>query len=996
MAPGTTAAAQPPTGARLLPSDLAPSNQHSASRLNPVEQIPLNPDQARRLAAMAMSAQGTVVKRGDTQVLQVAGEKIALPTPVKLSLGAVVVAQHTSGGQPVLLVAQTNAPSTTQRAAPPHIPTSLPGANLGAQPNPAANGTITASAITAGAVSVAATAAAPSSVNTASVGAATANPADGSSPKVAVSGPSVIAAVLAATLGTDKTASQMANRPVLQSGVASAPVGAAGAHASPKASSELSHRQALASHQQAGDLTAKLRGMVFAALTGKQAGSHGPTSTAQASAVNSTAINPTVGTSVQAVAAKTLSAATSAGPWTAGSMQSPNAPSTVTAAAKPAAAGNPSNSKLPAAAVSTANEARQGSAKSQSTMTAEPALRDFSQRPVQANLVAGRAAQARPILPQTINLAATSANEFSSFTAAATEKSGSLLEQLVSLSKARGRDYSQATVVLDNRSGNPTGPMPAKSLPLEISASALSAKPINTATVAAARLGLDSLTAQLTMPSASVRPTPANPAGAAAAANLISATPVSTAPAAGPASAAPATSSSTPVNPPASEGVNQLRLPLTSSQARAWPGVPGELVSAQIVQRDQATHIQVGTQRLELPNPTNLVMPRRSPMPVGNVPLMLDPQSDRPVLVLARQSQGGPMITSEPMNMSTRPNIVYVEGGAAGVRIEPEQARLLALREGQTVNAVVTQRRDGNVLLIGNQQVPLPARMNLPQGAIALMVSTVGSQQVLSVLDQNLGARLAQRADADARFARLLNFTGSFHLNRLFSPGNLGQIANQVGDANVQNQLQNVLLNSNNLSAGRLRLMVESMGLFGEREMLQGQPSQAVGLKSMLLNLRNLMQARLLDTTSISGAVDELEARQLDSLSQQAANRPGLSWVLPFADQWPVFIELHQEGGNGEQGGNGDSAWSVDMEIGLDEQTRLGANVRVNAQAELALRLWVPVPGLYQLAQDSRDRLEAMLIQQGLNLTALNIYPVARNANAMANSPASMGLKIHA
>ena len=78
------------------------------------------------------------------------------------------------------------------------------------------------------------------------------------------------------------------------------------------------------------------------------------------------------------------------------------------------------------------------------------------------------------------------------------------------------------------------------------------------------------------------------------------------------------------------------------------------------------------------------------------------------------------MLSPEGLNMMARPNTVYVEGAAAGVRVEPEQARLLGLRAGETINAVVTQRQDGNVLLVGKQQLPLPERMNLPPGQVSL------------------------------------------------------------------------------------------------------------------------------------------------------------------------------------------------------------------------------------------------------------------------------------
>ena len=115
------------------------------------------------------------------------------------------------------------------------------------------------------------------------------------------------------------------------------------------------------------------------------------------------------------------------------------------------------------------------------------------------------------------------------------------------------------------------------------------------------------------------------------------------------------------------------------------------------------------------------------------------------------------MLSPEGVNMMPRPNTVYVEGAAAGVRVEPEQARLLGLRAGETINAVVTQRQDGNVLLVGQQQLPLPDRMNLPPGQVALLVRVIAGQTVLALTDPALAAQVAaanQRGDADGRCAR--------------------------------------------------------------------------------------------------------------------------------------------------------------------------------------------------------------------------------------------------
>ena len=242
------------------------------------------------------------------------------------------------------------------------------------------------------------------------------------------------------------------------------------------------------------------------------------------------------------------------------------------------------------------------------------------------------------------------------------------------------------------------------------------------------------------------------------------------------------------------------------------------------------------------------------------------------------------MLSPEGVNMMPRPNTVYVEGAAAGVRIEPEQARTLGLRAGETITAIVAQRQDGNILLIGNQQLPLPDRMNLPTGQVSLLVRVISGQPVLALADPALAAGVAAangRVAADGRFARLLNHVGSFHLLQLFAPGQLGALAEKVGSPELRSALAALLLDSRQLSGTSLRQAFQNTGLFAEYQ-AGLNPNQALpGLKSMLLALRTLLQARQMETTSISGAIDELEARQIDSLSHQSAGRSQYSWMIP-------------------------------------------------------------------------------------------------------------------
>ena len=146
------------------------------------------------------------------------------------------------------------------------------------------------------------------------------------------------------------------------------------------------------------------------------------------------------------------------------------------------------------------------------------------------------------------------------------------------------------------------------------------------------------------------------------------------------------------------------------------------------------------------------------------------------------------------------------------------------------------------------------------------------------------------------------------------------------------------------------------------------------------------MQARQMETTSLSGAIDEIEARQLDSLAQQATGRTHYSWVLPFADQYPVYIEFEHQKVAGSEEGNAQSVWSVDLEVGLTASVAMAANVRVDQDGGLGLRLWLPDPNFYRLAQASRGQLEEMIAGRGLSLIGLTVYPVARDAGTVDDS----------
>ena len=423
----------------------------------------------------------------------------------------------------------------------------------------------------------------------------------------------------------------------------------------------------------------------------------------------------------------------------------------------------------------------------------------------------------------------------------------------------------------------------------------------------------------------------------------------------------------------------QPRISISAGQAQELVTQQGPNIQGRVISKGPNTLLEVGNRQFNLPKGFTLSQPPTA--------MVVDRQGSNFILKQTQSagfgannlSGGVKMLTAEPMNMSMRPNIVYVEGAAAGMRISPEQARVLGLREGQVINAVVAQRADGNLLLIGNQQLAMPARMSLAQGPAAFMVSVVNGNMVLSLVDPNSANKLNQRADADARFGRLLGHAGGMHLGRLFSPGVMPQLLGSPASGDLGQVLRGLLMNSREINSASIRRSLENFGLFIESEIRQtGMAPANQGIKSALIGLRALFQSRQMETTSISGAIDELEARQIESLAQQVAGKTSLSWVIPFADQWPVYIRLSQDETPGNAESNVQKTWSVDLEAGLDEQTAMSANIRVDASKQIEVRIWLPSTELFAVAQASREELVKRLREQGVTLVTLNIFPTTR------------------
>ena len=362
------------------------------------------------------------------------------------------------------------------------------------------------------------------------------------------------------------------------------------------------------------------------------------------------------------------------------------------------------------------------------------------------------------------------------------------------------------------------------------------------------------------------------------------------------------------------------------------------------------------------------------------------------------------MLTSESVNMQPRPNLVYVEGGTSALRLAPEQARGLGLREGQVINALVANRPDGSVLLLGAKSLALPPGFATGQTAVSLLVSLVGGQMVLSLTDRQPNAQMKPRPQGapQQRFNRLLGQIGSFHLSRQLNPDSLSRLIEQFADSKEGQSLRELLLSGRSLSPDQVKRSMENSGLFLENQLKSGQMIEGAGLKSILLAIQRLMKARQMDASGIWGAIDELEARQLDSLSSVLGARSfNLSWVLPFIDQMPVFLSLGKKADDeadekGEQKAGERSIWFVDLEIPVKDEVRCGANLEFDKDNQVKITAWIPHQELFSLAVKHKEKLTDLLQQSGLSVLGAQFYPTRRAQREPSIPPGFKGLEVSA
>ena len=341
-----------------------------------------------------------------------------------------------------------------------------------------------------------------------------------------------------------------------------------------------------------------------------------------------------------------------------------------------------------------------------------------------------------------------------------------------------------------------------------------------------------------------------------------------------------------------------------------------------------------------------------------------------------------PMYNLDPINQQARPNTVYVEGLSSAARIAPEQGRLLGLRAGQVINGIIAQRPEGNVLLFDNKALPLPTTMGAVGDRIGLQVVMLGGNLIARRLNEpktnNAERAQVPQSAGSVRLTRLSADVGQLQLARFFSPSALQSLAQQPELRPLIQQLGQFLLSSERLQGDDIRRLVERSGLFSEQLVRFSQAGAGLSIKSVMIELRRLLHASGNDTTRLNGAIDEIEARQIETLGHQLQRQTQLSWLLPFHDQPPVFLQIgYDRGAQPESEREQDRpSWRIDMSVPWG-QKQISLNVHY-AQEQVSLKVWAASPEVAEQVQSGESQLRRLLQRAGVGLHNFTVFPGVR------------------
>lgn len=322
---------------------------------------------------------------------------------------------------------------------------------------------------------------------------------------------------------------------------------------------------------------------------------------------------------------------------------------------------------------------------------------------------------------------------------------------------------------------------------------------------------------------------------------------------------------------------------------------------------------------------------------------------------------------------------------------------MLGLRDGQIVRPVVEIRNDRLTLLLEGRVVewpgapqsgaaedaaPLPARW-----VVRLLPN--GSAQLVPMRGQEAAAApppLAAKESAQVlppRWSHLLQRPGAGHAwMALLRPTSMpaGEMVSSAsrGVASATSTSMplptSALVSMGLLDGVSLRDAVRRSGLFAEARLARGELVDLTDIKlALLARLRNRANVPGPERATMSSALDDIEAAQLQTLAASSDGGLALNLVLGFRDAPALSMRWTRDGPQEDPAHPPLRGWTVDMSLHSETWGQLWLQARVEADGRIGLVMWSDREDLCFAAGSQARRLSALLNDAGLRLDGFQV-----------------------
>ena len=329
------------------------------------------------------------------------------------------------------------------------------------------------------------------------------------------------------------------------------------------------------------------------------------------------------------------------------------------------------------------------------------------------------------------------------------------------------------------------------------------------------------------------------------------------------------------------------------------------------------------------------------------------------------------MLGPEQINLPVRPTPIFLEG-TVPIQLSEEVARDLGLRDGQIVRAVVGMREDELRLIINNRELAGLAGNQLKVG------------ETLDLRASNNGRLLQPLASAPVS-PNLLASPGPRLLSLLFRPAEQSAITqifmpqgNNPGlQALVEGEnarwLSQLIQSMARLSPVAVKRALMASGLFTEGRLARSLPPN-FDLKQLLKTILRSQAPQTIISQDLESAVDEIEARQIESLQAQNNRSVSYTFNMPFTDANPVQVQF-ERGPSRE--GEPEPDWIINLHTDSGTMGELWLKTTFKPSLRLDMEMWAARSEIAQLARSASSELDKQLQEFGLTLGKMTVH----NAN---------------